>query len=247
MTDNGGTELAASRRDRRRQETIDDIKAVARRQLSRGGPLAVSMRGIARELDMTAGAVHYYFPGLHVLLDALVVDGYRSLAATLRESYQDARQHEPDQCWVTVCTAHRAWALSRPSEYMLLYGHDGRAITRTSPQAAQAMADVIDVLLDMMDDAVAHGDVDAARIEASISPPLLDQIASWRRHLAGREHLPLGALAAAMVGFAELHGAITTELIGTVPPQLTDLDSLFGFRMAHIARSLRPPGRSPAT
>src|SRR4030088_334365 len=51
-----------SRRDRRKQETIDDIKAAARGQLAGGGPAGISLRAIARELGMTASAVHYYFP-----------------------------------------------------------------------------------------------------------------------------------------------------------------------------------------
>ena len=72
-----------SRRDRRKQETIDDIKAVARRQLASAGPAGVSLRGIARELGMTASAVHYYFPGRQALLDALVIDGFESLASSL--------------------------------------------------------------------------------------------------------------------------------------------------------------------
>jgi hypothetical protein len=41
-----------SRRDRRRQETITDIKAAARTQLADGGPTGISLRAIARQLDM---------------------------------------------------------------------------------------------------------------------------------------------------------------------------------------------------
>ena len=68
------------RRDRRRQETIDDIKDTARSQLADAGPAGISMRAIARHLAITASAVHYYFPSRQALLDALVVDGFTSLA-----------------------------------------------------------------------------------------------------------------------------------------------------------------------
>ena len=77
-----------SRRDRRKQETIDDIKAAARGQLAGGGPAGISLRAIARELGMTASAVHYYFPSRQALLDALIVDGFSSLADALRASMQ---------------------------------------------------------------------------------------------------------------------------------------------------------------
>jgi AcrR family transcriptional regulator len=68
------------RRDRRRQETIDDIKDTACHLLAGGGPSGISMRAIARHLAMTASAVHYYFPSRQALLDALIVDGFTSLA-----------------------------------------------------------------------------------------------------------------------------------------------------------------------
>jgi AcrR family transcriptional regulator len=229
-----------SRRDRRKQETIDDIKAAARQQLASAGPAGVSLRGIARELGMTASAVHYYFPAREALLDALAIDGCESLAACLRASYHQAGQATPDERWVAVCRAHRSWALSRPSEYLLLYGHDGRAARQPHPHVAQAMASVTAVLLTMMKDAVASGYVDAARIEAVTPPRLREQLAAWRGQAPGLGNLPLGALAACMIGFAELHGAITLELTGHVPPQLTDAAALFDLRMAHIAASLHP-------
>jgi AcrR family transcriptional regulator len=236
--------LSLSRRDRRKQETIDDIKAVARRQLANAGPAGVSMRGIARELGMTASAVHYYFPGRQALLNALVIDGFESLASSLWASYHEAGKATPDERWVVVCRAHRAWALSRPSEYLLLYGHDGRAAGHANPQVAQAMSNVTAVLFAMMKDAVASGYVDAERIEALTPPRLREQLADWRGHTDDIADLPVGALAACMIGFAELHGAITLELVGHVPPQLTDAASLFDLRMAHIATSLHP--RNPA-
>jgi AcrR family transcriptional regulator len=67
-----------SRRDHRRQQTIDEIKDTARSQLAGAGPAGISMRAIARHLAMTASAVHYYFPSHQALLDALVVDAFTS-------------------------------------------------------------------------------------------------------------------------------------------------------------------------
>jgi AcrR family transcriptional regulator len=229
-----------SRRDRRRQETVDDIKATARRQLADAGPAGISLRAIARDLGMTASAVHYYFPSRQALLDALIADGFSSLADALRSSYDQAGAVPPDERWLAVCRAHRAWALRRPSEYLLLYGHTGGAAGRVHPQARQAMSDVVAVLFAMMRNAVTNGDVDTDRIEAATPAPLREQLAAWREATAGLGDLPDGALAACMIGFAQLHGAITLELIGHVPPQLTDQSALFDCRMAHIAASLHP-------
>jgi AcrR family transcriptional regulator len=229
-----------SRRDRRKRETTDDIKTTARRQLAGGGPAGISLRAIARDLGMTASAVHYYFPSRQTLLDALIADGFSSLADALRSSYDQAGAVPPDQRWLAVCRAHRAWALQHPSEYLLLYGHTGGVAGSGHPQARQAMSNVLAVLFAMMRNAVASGDVDTERIEAATPAPLRGQLAAWREATDGLGDLPDGALAACMIGFAQLHGAITLELIGHVPPQLTDRSALFDLRMAHIAASLHP-------
>ena len=104
------------RRDRRRQETIDDIKDTARHQLADAGPAGISMRAIARHLAMTASAVHYYFPSRQALLDALVVDGFTSLAEALRTTYEGAAPRLPGEQWLAVCRVYRAWALDHQAE-----------------------------------------------------------------------------------------------------------------------------------
>jgi hypothetical protein len=45
-----------------------------------GNAAGISLRAIARQLDMTSPAVHYYFPSRQAPLDALIVDGFTSLA-----------------------------------------------------------------------------------------------------------------------------------------------------------------------
>jgi AcrR family transcriptional regulator len=236
----GSPRSRLSRRDRRKQETTVDIKATARRQLADAGPAGISLRAIARDLGMTASAVHYYFPSRQALLDALIVDGFNSLGDALRSSYDQAAAAPPDERCLAVYRAHRAWALHHPSEYLLLYGHTGGAARHRHPQSQQAMSNVVAVLFAVMRDCVASGDVDTERIEAATPAPLRQQFATWRDAIDSIGDLPDGALAACMIGYAQLHGAITLELIGHIPPQLTDRSALFDFKMAHITASLHP-------
>jgi len=227
-----------SRRDRRKQETTDDIKATARRQLAGGGPAAISLRAIARDLGMTASAVHYYFPSRQALLEDLVVDGFSSLAGALRSSYDQASALPPGERWLIVCRTHRAWALQHPAQYLLLYGQTGGAVRHLNRQAHRAMWNLVAVLFAMMRNAVANGDVDTERIEAAMPAPLREQLASWRDARDGIGDLSDGALAACMFCYSQLHGAITLELLGHLPPHITDRDALFDLQMAHAATAL---------
>ena len=179
------------RRDRRRQETIDDIKDTARDQLAGGGPAGISMRAIARHLATTASAGHYYFPSRQALLDALIVGGFTSLAEALRTTCEGAAPRRPGEQWLAVCQTHRAWALDHQAEYLLLYGHDGAcAVKERNRQVGQAFSSVVNVLFSIMRGAVAADEIDTERIEAAAPATLRRQLATWREENDGGGDLP---------------------------------------------------------
>ena len=234
-------QTSPSRRDRRRQETITDIKAAARTQLAEGGPTGISLRAIARDLGMTPSAVHYYFPGREALLDALIVDGWDMLAVALRARYEQTRPLPAHERWIAVTRAHRAWALEHPSEYLLLYGHTGLRATPDGDRSVhKAMSKVVAVLFTMMRDALAAGEIDTERLQTATPAPLRQQLADWRETTEEMAGLPDGALVACLIGYAQLHGAITLELVGRIPPQLQPT-ALFDLQMAHVSGSLNAP------
>jgi AcrR family transcriptional regulator len=229
-----------SRRDRRKAETFGDIKAVAVRQLAAAGPVGISMRAIARELDMTATGVHYYYPDKQALIDALTIDGFTALAAALRSAYEEGSGLPPRERWLTVARAWRGWALRHPAEYLLIYGHTGGAARRVNQDVATAMSSAVGVLFASMRGCVEHGDIDVPRIEQATPPALREQFAAWRGAADGIGDLPDGALAACMLTYSRLHGAIVLELMGHVPPQLADHDALFTMQMEHTTDALHP-------
>lgn len=196
------------------------------------------MRAIARHLDMTASAVHYYFPSRQALLDALIVDGFTSLAEALRTAREQAGPRLPAEQWLAVCRAHRAWALDHQAEYLLLYAHDGAySAKQRNPQVDQAFRSVISILFSAMRGSVADGTIDAERIEAATPASLCRQLGVWRDQIGGRD-FPVGALAACMIVYTQLHGAITMEVLGLVPPGLADHGALFDLEMEHAYTSV---------
>lgn len=216
--------------------------ASARSQLVEGGPAGISLRAIARRLGMSAPAVHYYFPGRQALLDALLIDGCASLGDALQRSYAATDGLPPHDRWLAVCRTHRAWALERSSEYLLIYGHTGLvATTGGNPSANRAMAAVVGVLFALMRDALAGGEINTQGLEAAVPEVLRAQIVEWRKSADDLAEVPDAAMASCMIGYAQLHGAITLELIGRIPPQLTDRIALFELQMNHISASLNAP------
>jgi AcrR family transcriptional regulator len=110
-------------RARARAELTATIKDVARRHLAAEGTAGLSLRAVARELEMSSSAVYRYFASRDELLTALIVDAYDSLGAAAERADEG---HDPADDlggrWLAVARAVRRWALGHPHEYALIYG-----------------------------------------------------------------------------------------------------------------------------
>jgi AcrR family transcriptional regulator len=113
---------APTRRERLRSATVSEIKDGARRLLVTGGPQAISLRAIARDMGMTAPAIYRYFPSL----DALIVELAGDLYDELRESIERARDgagDDPVGQLAAMARAFRHWSIQHPVEFALIFGN----------------------------------------------------------------------------------------------------------------------------
>ena len=104
-----------------REQNIDRIKALALTQLAESGAGSLSLRAIARELNLVSSAIYRYYPSRDELITALIVDAYGDLADHLDEAGAAGRRG-PRRRWVDTCLAMRAWAVSQPQRWALIYG-----------------------------------------------------------------------------------------------------------------------------
>ncbi|HEY1135060.1 MAG TPA: TetR/AcrR family transcriptional regulator [Nocardioides sp.] len=103
-----------------REETLQRIKDLALAQLADASAGELSLRAIARELDVVSSAVYRYFASRDDLLTALIVDAYGDLADHL----EAAADHASDRraAWTAKALALRAWARAAPHRFALVYG-----------------------------------------------------------------------------------------------------------------------------
>jgi len=104
-----------------RAESIDRIKRLALAQLAESGAATLSLRAIARELNLVSSAIYRYYPSRDELITDLIVDAYLDLAAALEETARAPRR-EPRRRWMDTCQALRTWALTQPHRFALVYG-----------------------------------------------------------------------------------------------------------------------------
>ncbi|MFJ2829667.1 TetR/AcrR family transcriptional regulator [Streptomyces sp. NPDC087263] len=191
-------------RDRFRAQVRQEVKAAALRQLAEGGPEALSLNAVAKQMGMTGPALYRYFANRDSLLTELVIDAYGDLASTLARA-SDAAATDAVARLTAVAQAYRAWALAEPHRYRLLFraplsGYDAQS-TSLVEASQPAMAVVLDVVSALAKPGTAAPQGSAA------------QFREWmKRH--GIEDVTAAVAARATILWARLHGLVSLEIEG---------------------------------
>ncbi|MGI5529897.1 TetR/AcrR family transcriptional regulator [Streptomyces syringium] len=111
-----------SRRARLRAETAQEIKTIALRLMAEGGPDAISLRAIAREMGMTAGAIYGYYPTRDDLVTTLISDVYTSLVDRAEAAVAPLPAADVAARTLAWAQAFRAWSVANPEGFRLIYG-----------------------------------------------------------------------------------------------------------------------------
>ncbi len=120
----GAARTARSARERVREEMTAEILAVAREHLAKEGAAALSLRSVARDLELAPSALYRYFDGRDALLSALIMTAYESLATEAERAADRAERSGGSDAerWLAAPRAMRRWALARPHEWGLIFG-----------------------------------------------------------------------------------------------------------------------------
>src|SRR5215510_14581630 len=115
--------MEKTRREQKREDTINEIKAVARQLMSEGGTNALSMRPIAAEMKMSVMGLYRYFENRDALITDLIADNFNAMA----DAMETARDNEPSsspvkKLWAALM-AYRRWAVEHPVDFQLIYGN----------------------------------------------------------------------------------------------------------------------------
>ncbi|MBM7366820.1 TetR/AcrR family transcriptional regulator [Gordonia hydrophobica] len=112
--------IDAGPRARNRAAVEHRLRTVGRRHLAEHGAAALSLRAVARDMEIAPSALYRYVRSRDDLLTVLIVDAYDDLADGLDAAV--AQHRTPRTRFTAFATALRAWAVAHPSEYALVYG-----------------------------------------------------------------------------------------------------------------------------
>ena len=194
-----------TRRQRLREQTVEEIHAHALAQISEGGAAAVSLNGIARAMGMSGPGLYRYYASRDDLLAALVLAGYAQLTAALEGAAADG---SPAGRLRALARAYRGWAVAHPRHYELLFGIRPPGYGDDSDDAVAAvhggMRLLVAAVADLVDDpGPADGPLDAS-------------LRAWSRRRDDPEGTPPAVLRLAVLAWTRLHGVVGLELTGAL-------------------------------
>jgi AcrR family transcriptional regulator len=218
---------AAGVRARVRAEMTDEIKTVARRHLATDGA-NLSLRAVARDLQMASSAVYRYFASRDELLTALIIDAYDSLGAAAERAA--ALNEDALERWLAMSNAVRDWALADPHQWALIYGSPVPGYQAPQDTIGPATR-VIFQIVAIVRDAFRAGKVTG-------QPPITGRYAEELAAVAAQfgEEIPARLAGTTIAAFVQLCGAVSAELFGQLDNSVEDdRRGFFEFQMRGAA------------
>ena len=208
------------------------IKEIAWKQIAEKGASTLSLRAIARELGITAPAIYNYFPDRDALVTALIIEAYTSFG----DWQLEARDSEPENDLVgqmkAIGVAYRSWAHTHPQRYQLIFGTPIPGYEAPTEQVFPSSARSITALFSVVEGLRAGG-----KLKVDSYPLVKDEyqihFEMWRTQI-GEVH-PLSFFVA-MTIWARVHGIVSLELQGNLPPFGASGDDLYLYELNAIAQ-----------
>ena len=210
----------------------DAIKEAAWKQIAEFGAPALSLRAIARELKITAPAIYNYFPDRDALVTALIIDAFNSFGDWQLEARDSVPAEDHAGRMKAIGLAYRNWAHTFPQRYQLIFGipipgYVG-PVEKILPSSARSLSALVSV-------------VERLRVAGKLNVETFPRVKAeyklsfemWKTHGGEADIL---SLSVAMVIWTRVHGIVSLEIQGNLPPFGPKGDALYLYELASIGR-----------
>ena len=208
------------------------IKETAWKQIAEFGAPSLSLRAIARELKITAPAIYNYFPDRDALVTALIIDAYKSFGDSQLEARDAVPYRNIPGRMKAIGIAYRTWAHAYPQRYQLIFGtpipgYEG-PILEVLPSAARSLSALVSVVEQLRT---------TGRLKVSSFPEVKGEyqvsFETWKKYGGDVDML---SMSVAMVIWSRVHGIVSLEIAGNLPPFGAGGDELYLYELDSIAR-----------
>jgi AcrR family transcriptional regulator len=206
------------------------IKETAWQQIADLGASALSLRAIARELKISAPAIYNYFPDRDALVTALIIDAFTSFGDWQLEARDSASKDDLAAQLEAIGLAYRNWAHAYPQRYQLIFGtpipgYKG-PVEKIFPSSARSLSALVGVV---------EGLRTAGKLNVDSFPKVKSEykvsFEMWKTYSGNTDIL---SLSVAMLIWSRVHGIVSLEIQGNLPPFGPKGDALYRYELQSI-------------
>jgi AcrR family transcriptional regulator len=205
---------AMSRRERIREGTREEIKALAREQMTASGTAALSLGAIARSMEMVPSALYRYYRSRDELITALIVDAYHALADALFAAASLYQANDYRGRLLAASLAYREWAVGHAVDFLLIFGNPIPGYEAPAQETEPAALRLFSQFLQIMQEAYVAG---------VLRPPAPHEALVARGQIGKPIWYPaIDALVnyTGVACWSRIHGMVMLELTGHLHPGL---------------------------
>jgi AcrR family transcriptional regulator len=218
-----------TRRERLRQQTVDEIKQRAFELVDASGAHDVTIASVGKAMGMTPPALYRYFPSREALLAALVVDAYADLGSTVATAAQDAAGQDARIRVALIADTYRHWALTYPRRYTMLFSDRSREV----PDSPDGIARVNEGMLPLL---TALGEIASPSSSGGVAP-LDEALLRWGQAIGAPADITPTALRLAVLTWSRMHGLISLEIAGAFDNMNMDAGLLMAAEIESVVES----------
>lgn len=232
-----------TRRERVRQSAIDEIKAIAWEIATAEGTEQVTVNGIARRMGMTPPAFYSYFKSREKLMQALIIDAYRSFRESLTKARDSVSESDIAGRFFHLFMAYREWAITNPNMFGLFAGRRVQGFDNREPAVIAEAEKVYDVFEELYQLAWQKGAIKVPKLPVDMPADYAAQLEK-ANELRGLD-LPLEVVNLLLSTATQVHGMISMELSGRFTDLAGSASRFYEFQIRCILKQFGmeyPPG-----
>lgn len=207
------------------------IKETAWKQIAEYGAPTLSLRAIARELGITAPAIYNYFADRDALVTALIIDAYISFGDSQLAARDTLPMEDVNGRMKAIGMAYRDWAHTYPQRYQLIFGTPipgyEAPLMEVLPSAARSLTALVSVVEQLRT---------SGKLDIKTFPEVKEEFKvgfeTWKTYGADADIL---SLSVAMIIWARVHGIVSLEIAGNLPPFGASGNDLYLYELDSIA------------
>ncbi len=209
--------MARPKRDQR-TDLQTAIKDTALKQIAENGAAALSLRAVARELNITAPAIYNHFARRDDLVTVLINEAFTSFADALEAARDACPVDDHRERLRAISWAYYRWATVHPQRYMLIFGTPISGY-KTGPETATTADRSLLILASVID-----GTYQAEKIHLSPGYAKLTPGLQARYEMMCQKDWPYSTIVThlSLAWWSMMHGLTSLNLYGYLPNFLAD-------------------------